>query len=263
MTTMSEMRTVKLVRRRDGVDAFGRKVGVSGHPIRVWHLVDVAADLEAPESVWVCCGLEFAPGTLVEVSWIESLPHQLCLQRSPWPRQRIEADFLAANAVPGYEDVPAGVRPGLLAILDVAPGLAASIAELDQLVSGRYGWVLDSAGSPSWVYNRSFRGVLVAEKRYPRSHDLGITPLGIEVMKPGTVRIQSCGVLAGCPDHAVRLEEVALDNMTVVRERLTSAENAARVVDLERLCWCLIVGPCSARSMADMTCINGEAASDH
>jgi hypothetical protein len=53
-------------------------------------------------------------------------------------------------------------------------------------------------------------------------------------------------VLGGCSLRAVHSEDVPLDNVALVEERLTHAEERARAVGLERLSWCLIVGLCSA-----------------
>lgn len=93
------VRTVKLVRLREGVYVTGKKVPKDVSLHRVPHLVDVAADLDSPDGVTACCGVEFAPGTLMDVPWIELLPHRPCLRRSPWPARLIEADFLAVNAM--------------------------------------------------------------------------------------------------------------------------------------------------------------------
>jgi transcriptional regulator with XRE-family HTH domain len=80
MTTMSA-RTVKLVRLREGVYASGAAVCDGHQPSRVVHLVDVEAELDAPEGVTVCCGTHFAPGTLVEVPWATMSPHRMCQKR--------------------------------------------------------------------------------------------------------------------------------------------------------------------------------------
>jgi hypothetical protein len=246
MTMTAQTRTVKLVRLRDGVDVFGRKVEKNGRSGRLWHLVRMTADLDSPDAVTTCCGLEFAPGTLVEVPWIESLPHGLCLRRSPWPRWKVEADYMAANVVPKVEELPAGWEVETRAILDVLPEVVASIAAATRILEKRPGWVQDSSGVPTWEYAESFKGVLVGEKRFPRNHDLGLFALTAEVVKPGGLRIRSCGVIGGCSFHGVRSEEVPLDNAALIDELLGIAERRARTMGLERLSWCLIVGPCSA-----------------
>jgi hypothetical protein len=97
MTT--PVRTVKLVRLREGVFATGDEVGDNSPPPRVPHLVDVTVDMESPKRITTCCGLEFAPHTLEEVPWIELLPHAVCLRRSSWPRREIEAEFSEARDI--------------------------------------------------------------------------------------------------------------------------------------------------------------------
>jgi hypothetical protein len=242
---MTEARTVKLVRLRDGVDVFGNPVETDGQSQRVGHLVSIDADLDSPEGVRACCGLEFPAGTLVEMPWIERLPHGLCLRRSPWPRRKIEAEYMAANVMPQVSELPADVQEGARAILGVMPEVIASIAAGNRIFGNRAGWTQDVSGVPVWEYAESFNGVLMGEKRFPRNHDLGLFALTAEVVQPGVLRVRSCGVLGGCPTHAVHTEYLSLDNVDVIKKRLADLEVRARLVGLERMSWCLIVGPCS------------------
>lgn len=255
MTTMTEprteTRTVKLVRMRDGVDLFGRPVERDGKPPRVGHLVEIDADLDSPDGVRACCGLEFAAGTLVELPWIDRLPHGVCLRRSPWPQRKIEADYVAANVLPAMSELPADVAEEARAILGVMPEVVASIAAAARIFEHRSGWTQDVNGEPAWEYADSFGGVLVGEKRFPRNHDLGLVALTAEVARPGFLRVRSCGVLDGCPTHTVHTEHLPLDNVELIEKRLADLEVRARTVGLERLSWCLIVGPCSAHRPID------------
>lgn len=251
MTTMTKARTVKLVRLRDGVDVFGNKVETDGQPQRLAHLVRIDADLDSPDSVRACCGLEFPAGTLVELPWVEKLPHGSCLRRSPWPRLKIEADYMAANVMPKVSEMPAGLEEEARAILGVLPDVVASIAAAARIFEGRAGWTQDVSGEPRWEFAGSFGGVLIGEKLFPRNHDLGLFALAAEVVKPGVLRIRSCGVIGGCPTHAVHTEYRAVDNVDVIEKRLTDLEVRARAVGLERLSWCLIVGPCAEHPSTD------------
>jgi hypothetical protein len=251
MTTMTETRTVKLVRLRDGVDIFGNTVETDGQAQRLAHLVRIEADLGSLDGVRACCGLAFPAGTLVEMPWIERLPHGGCLRRSPWSRLKIEAEYMAANVMPAASDLPAELEEEARAILGVMPDVIASIAAATRLFEHRSGWTQDVNGEPAWEYAGSFGGVLVGEKRFPRNSDLGLFPLTAEVVKPGFLRVRSCGVLDGCPTHTVHTEHLALDKVDLIEKRLADWETRARVVGLERLSWCLIVGPCSAHRPAD------------
>jgi hypothetical protein len=253
MTTMTETRTVKLVRLRDGVDVFGNTVETDGQPQRLRHLVSIDADLDSPGGVRAFCGLEFPAGTLVEMPWIERLPHRLCLRRSPWPQRKIEAEYMAAQVMPQVSDLPTELAEEARAILGVMPDVIASIAAASRIFENRSGWTQDVNGEPAWEYTESFGGVLIGEKRFPRNHDLGLLPLTAEVVKPGVLRVRSCGVLGGCPTHAVHTEHLSLDKVDVIEKRLTDWQTRARMVGLERLSWCLIVGPCSAQRPADPT----------
>ncbi len=137
MTMAIETRTVKLVRLREGVDVLGRKVDENGLPRRLSHLVNVEASLGSSDGVTACCGVAFAPGTLVEVPWIESLPHGLCLRRSPWPRWKVEADYRAANVTPGViDELPGDLKREDQEILDTTPEVATSIAEVEMTKHG-------------------------------------------------------------------------------------------------------------------------------
>lgn len=251
MTTMTETRTVKLVRMREGVDLFGRPMATDGKPPQVGHLVPVESDLDSPEGVRACCGVEFAAGTLVELPWIERLPHGVCLRRSPWPQRKIEAEYMAANVMPAVSDLPAELAEEARAILGVMPDVIASIAAATRIFENRPGWTQDVNGEPVWEYADSFGGVLVGEKRFPRNSDLGLSPLTAEMARPGFLRVRSCGVLDGCPTHAVHTEHLPLDKVDVIEKRLAHWQTRARVVGLERLSWCLIVGPCSAHRPTD------------
>lgn len=262
MTTMTETRTVKLVRLRDGVDVFGNTVETNGQAQRLGHLVRIDADLDSPGGVRACCGLEFPAGTLVEMPWIEKLPHGLCLRRSPWPRRKIEADYMAANVMPQVSDLPAELAEEALAILDVMPDVVASIAAATRIFENRPGWTQDVNREPAWEHTESFGGALIGEKRFPRNHDLGLFPLTAEVVKPSVLRVRSCGVLGGCPTHAVHTEQLALDNVDIIGKRLADLEVRARAVGLERLSWCLIVGPCSAYPTHDLERAEQEGAND-
>jgi hypothetical protein len=68
---------VKLVRLREGVYGSGESVSDGRQPVRVVHLVEVGAALDAPDGVTTYCGTHFAPGTLVEVPWATGLLHSL------------------------------------------------------------------------------------------------------------------------------------------------------------------------------------------
>jgi hypothetical protein len=250
MTTMTETRTVKLVRMRDGVDLFGRTVEKDGKP-RVGHLVRIESNLDSPDGVRACCGVEFAAGTLVELPWIDRLPHGVCLRRSPWPQRKIEAEYTAAQIMPAVSDLPAELAEEARAILGVMPDVIASIAAAIRIFEHRSGWTQDVNGEPTWEYTNSFGGVLVGEKRFPRNCDLGLFPLTAEVVQPGFLRVRSCGVLGGCPIHTVHTELLPLDKVDVIEKRLADGQSRARVVGLERLSWCLVVGPCSAHRPFD------------
>jgi hypothetical protein len=249
MATMMETRTVKLVRLRDDVDVFGNTVK-GGRVQRVGHLVGIDADLDAPAGVRAFCGLEFPAGTLVELPWIERLPHVVCLRRAPWPRLKIEADYLA-NVMPQSADSPAGLDEEARAVLDAMPDVIASIAAATRIFANRPGWTQDVTGAPRWEYTQSFQGVLNGEKRFPRNHDLGLAALTAEVVEAGVLRVRSCGVLGGCPTHAVHTEHLTVDQVDVIEKQLTDLETRARAVGLERLSWCLIVGPCAAEPSTD------------
>lgn len=252
VTTAATVRTVQLVRLREGVFATGERVRSGDRrPRRLVHLVDVAADLESSDGVRACCGVEFAPGTLMAVPWIEDLPHKRCLRQSPWAGWRIEADYLAGRVVPAVQRLSAGVEAEVLAILDAIPAVAGSIEAANRIVGQRDGWVQVPDGVLAWEYAGSLQGALIGEKRYPRNHDLGLAPLTVELVTPGVLRIRWCGVVGGCSEHLVRVEDVALDDVSLVERRLVRAEVHARAVGLGRLSWCLILGPCAARPVTD------------
>lgn len=77
------VRASKLARLRVGVFADGTAVGERQTPSRVVHVMDISADLDAPQGVTTYCGAHFAPGTLVEVPWMTMEPHNMCRRLSP------------------------------------------------------------------------------------------------------------------------------------------------------------------------------------
>jgi hypothetical protein len=72
---IADVRTLKLV-----------AVGDRQQPPRLVHVVDISADLDAPEGVTAYCGAHFTPRRLVEVPWMTMEPHELCRRRSSLPR---------------------------------------------------------------------------------------------------------------------------------------------------------------------------------
>jgi hypothetical protein len=91
-------RNVRLVRLRAGVYATGAAVGERQPPPRLVHVVDIAADLDAPEGVISSCGVRFAAGTLMEVPSMTTEPHPICRRLStPAHPCHIQSDTNAAN----------------------------------------------------------------------------------------------------------------------------------------------------------------------
>jgi hypothetical protein len=224
-------RLVKTVRLQEGVYATGKAVEDSGHVFRVVHLVRDTADLHAPEGVTACCGASFAPGTLVEVPWGETWPHNVCVTRAPWSRRAMEASFLAAE-----------IQAGLGGRSDEE--MAASFAACERLMKARFDWATASDAG-GWEFSASFNGILVGDHRFPRGRDLGLEPLTAELVRASVFRIYSCGVRDGCPKHVTRSETFSLNDVEVILERLTVNERSATSIDLQELTWCLIVGSCS------------------
>lgn len=119
---VTAIRTVKLVRLRVGVFATGVAVGERRQPSRPAHVVDISADLDAPEGVTACCGVPFAAGTLVEVPWMTMDPHRLCRERSPFPipaalnQPRTGTGARAENAVADEHNVGSVFRKSSVSV---------------------------------------------------------------------------------------------------------------------------------------------------
>jgi hypothetical protein len=218
---------VKPARVREGVSSAG-----GGGVSRVVHLVPQAAEVEGSEDVHACCGAWFAPGTWEDVAWGELWPHAVCVERSPVRRSVLERAFQAAETQSTGSD----------------DEWKSSFRAAEKIVSLREDWG-GAIDSEDWVYGASFNGALAGESRFPRSVDIGLAPLSVELVCPRVFRIHSCGVREGCVKHGVHSETYSLDDVTAIKERLTLQEQRALSIDLQELAWCLIFGACSKKTL--------------
>jgi hypothetical protein len=241
-----------LVRLRDGVYADGSAVDRErGVPSRVVHLIaSECIGLDPEEKMpWekalpaavTCCGVTFQPGTLEEVPWGTEWPHRLCVQTAPQPRSYIERHFLDAQQVPSEHEFD-------------EKAYALGSATLRDLLGKRAGWELveDTDENDVWSYTTSFQGVFTREQRFPRGRDLGLELLEITRVGNLDIRLDTCGVQDGCPDHLSRIEMFTLPGgVASLEKQLAPLEQQASSILLPDLMWCLFAGPCSQQQIFD------------
>lgn len=112
----------------------------------------------------------------------------------------------------------------------------------------RAGWSVSYVGSDGMhaVYEQSLGGLDLAPPRVSLER-LGIQYLWCRVTPTEHVRIDTCGVINGCPHHRVKAVNLQPAGSGAFAEVLDSFEAAARGLDHHSLCHCVLAGACSLR----------------
>lgn len=216
-----------LVRLRKGVYADGSIVDVETRvvPPRVVHLIDSETARLDPEEKWPwekrlpavvsCCGATFQPGTLEEVPWGTERPHKLCTVATRIPESYIERNFLDAQEV---------ARHTAEAESDGA-SFALVSETLQELLNDRDDWEF-AEDVYVWTYTASFSGVFTRDERFPRGRDLGLELLELTYAGGMYIRVDTCGIREGCPEHLSKVDLYAVpDNVESLKNQLTSLES--------------------------------------
>jgi hypothetical protein len=177
-----------------------------------------------------CCDVVFAPGTVELVAWGTQSPHEGCVRKSGYPQSFVKRMHHEACNV--------------LRRASADDDMSESIAVLDSVLTKRGSdWARNKRGD-EWLYEASFNGVFSNKRMFPRGVDIGLQPLHVELLYPGTVQINSCGVRDGCSLHAVRAETFSLTDIQAFNTRVSSHEVHATSIMLGKMIWCLLAGEC-------------------
>jgi hypothetical protein len=114
----------------------------------------------------------------------------------------------------------------------------------------RAGWSVLYVGTDGVhaVYEQSLDGLDLTPPRVGLEH-VGIQYLWCRVTPTGRTRIDTCGVINGCSHHRVKAIDLQPAGAADLADALGPLEAAARGVDRHGLCYCVLAGACSLRSV--------------
>lgn len=114
----------------------------------------------------------------------------------------------------------------------------------------RDGWSVSHVGRDGMhaVYEQSLNGLDLAPPRVGLD-GIGIQYLWCRVGPSGHARIDTCGVINGCPNHRVKTIELQPADTADLADALAPLEAAACGIEHHDLCYCVLAGGCSLRSV--------------
>lgn len=138
--------------------------------------------------------------------------------------------------------------------------LASAVALLRKLVGKRDGWERDARYETDmwlekdWVFTPSFNGVFIGDRLYPRTTDVGLEPLQVQLVGATRIHLHSCGVRDGCEPHRRQTKTFPLSELDgeAFQGRLSAYEVCATSIPLRDMSWCIFTGNCSRLPIIDI-----------